>query len=125
MILGVMGGGPVSSPMNAVRQGPLRTVMIPWVMALWVWVGWNALIPDHGRSRNDDALEGAGLSQVADETGLPGRVADPLVFTPVCDGTLGLEPKLSWHLLPIPMDGTQVLTAAPEGACRGRAPPSA
>lgn len=109
--------------MNAARQGPLRNVMIPWVITLVALFGWNAFSPEHVRIRKGDVMEGVGLSQIADEPELPGRVVNPQVFAASCSDSLPLMAGPVWDLVLISSGRPLHLGQMPEGAARGRAPP--
>lgn len=111
--------------MNAARHGPLRNVMIPWIITLVALFGWNAFAVEHGRIRKGDAMEGVGLSQIADEPELPGRVANPQVLAPPCTSSFELKPDAAGTLALISNCRSLQLRLLSEGAVRGRAPPAA
>ncbi|MCU0750614.1 MAG: hypothetical protein MUF13_13815 [Akkermansiaceae bacterium] len=109
--------------MIASRHVPLRKVMIPWVITLVALFGWNALSPEHVRARKGDAMEGVGLSQIADDPELPGRLASPQVFAASCPGSLEINASPMWSLVLVSNCSPSLPACSVAGAVRGRAPP--
>ncbi len=97
--------------------------MIPWVIALVTLFGWNAIAPDHSRSRKDDWATGIERYKLADNDQIPGRAFNPLVFLAPhpSGGTYSLD--LPSMLLRIETRHHQAAFQIREGAIRGRAPP--
>ncbi|MES2924996.1 MAG: hypothetical protein V4819_25800 [Verrucomicrobiota bacterium] len=110
--------------MNSTDNRPVRTALIPWVVALVALLALNALAPDHSLARKSESSKGIGLSQLADSDQAPGRIFNPLLF-----------------LAPAPFAGTGFLNRSSlllysenrrdlplmrclEGAVQGRAPPA-
>lgn len=110
--------------MSADRQRPLRNVMIPWVITLLALFGWNALAPEHARTRKGDGLGGIGLSQIADEPELACRVANPEVFSPPGCDALWMNLSPAWDLVLISKSRPWCMERFPSGKVRGRAPPT-
>lgn len=66
--------------MDSTDPRPLRNALIPWVIALLVLFGWNALAQDHARLRKLDSSDEVGLSALVDAPPTPGRTFNPLLF---------------------------------------------
>jgi hypothetical protein len=123
-----MGSGTIRSPsagtpMSVTENRSLRTVLIPWVIALVTLFGLNAIAPNHARSRKSEPQEGIGLSQPANDAQTSGRVSNPLVFVATTSrDDFKLLNQPSWRL-PIETPTTTPTVRSPKGAVQGRAPP--
>lgn len=109
--------------MNSPENRQLRTVLIPWVIALVALFGVNALIPDQSRSRRSEAPDEIGISQLADNAQTPGRPMHPLVYlTPDFLNQFGFFNSFS-SIHHIETRRQMPVVQSPEGAVQGRAPP--
>lgn len=109
--------------MDSPDHRPLRTAWIPWVIALVVLFGVNALVPDQSRSRRDEASEEIGISQLSDHAQAPGRITHPLVFLiPDFSGKFGFL-SASSSILHIETRRDLPVVQSLDGAVQGRAPP--
>jgi hypothetical protein len=110
--------------MTTADHRPIRTVLIPWVIALVTLVGWHAFMPDQARVRKTGSSGEMELSQLADDAAPLGRIAAPQVFITFrpTDGTSHL--LASSRLVLIENRRDQPAFRSREGAVRGRAPPA-
>ena len=109
--------------MTSSDHRPFRTALIPWVIALVALFGLNALAPIFSITKKSECPEGVGLSQLADDGQIPGRVTSPLVYLdpPAADGTR--FHGIAWVLRRIETRRDHPVAQALGGAIRGRAPP--
>ncbi len=103
---------------------PFRTVLTPWVIAMVTLIGFSALIPDHARARKFESSGELELSQLADDTTLPGRASSSQVFLTSCRQAVTTALCASSQLILIDKRRGQSMFRAKEGAIRGRAPPA-
>lgn len=108
--------------MTPVDHRPVRTVLIPWVIALVTLIGLNALVSDHARIRKSQSSGELELSQLADDLRPLGRVfgGQDVSFPDPADlnGAMG-----SSRFVLVDPCPEQRLLRFENGAIRGRAPP--
>jgi len=100
-----------------------RTALIPWVIALVALFGMNAFVQDHSRIGKGDSADGMGLSQVADDAQILGRVASSQAHLAPSPSTQAGFLGLTSSLLGIEICRIAPAFQAVRGALRGRAPP--
>ena len=102
---------------------PVRTALIPWVIAFVALLGINVVVPDHSRARRNEASDEIGLSQLADNAQPAGRTFNPLVFhAPGSPEWIGfLSPP--WLFLCIEGRRELPTVESSRGTVHGRAPP--
>lgn len=110
--------------MNRSDPRPTRTALIPWVIALVALFGMNAFVQDHSRIGKGDFADGMGLSQVADDAQILGRVASPQAYLAMPPSTKAGFLGLTSSLLGIEICRIAPAFQAARGALRGRAPPA-
>jgi hypothetical protein len=102
---------------------PVRTALIPWVIALVALLGINVLVPDHSRSRRNEASDEIGLSQLPDNALPAGRTSNPLVcHAPGSPEWIGFL-SFPWLFLCIEVRRDLPAVESFRGTVQGRAPP--
>lgn len=110
--------------MNSTDNRPVRTALIPWVVALVALLALNALAPDLSLAKKCESSKATGLSQLADSDQTLGRVSSPLLFiSPAPSAGIGLL-DLSSLLRCSENRRNLPLIRWLEGAVQGRAPPA-
>jgi len=110
--------------MSSSDHRPIRTALIPWVIALVALFGLNALAPIFSITKKSECPEGVGLSQLADDGQIPGRITSPLIYLdpPPTDGARFRG--FAWVLQRIETRRDHPVAQLLGGAIRGRAPPA-
>lgn len=110
--------------MTAPEPRNIRTVLIPWVMALVALFGLNAITTDQFRSRKGEAPEEVGITQLADDASSSGRISNPQIFI-IPEGFHEVWlPQQSCFLPRVEIGAKQPTVAGLRGAVQGRAPPA-
>jgi hypothetical protein len=97
--------------------------MIPWITALAVLLGLNALAPEYSHTKKSESLGGIGLSQLADDAQIPGRITNPLVYLAPTPSDRAGSLGLASLLLCIVTRRDKLALQSLRGNVRGRAPP--
>lgn len=110
--------------MSSSDHRPIRTALIPWVIALVALFGLNALVPIFSITKKSECPEGVRLSQLADDGQIPGRVTSPLVYLEPPPANGARFHGSAWVLRRIETRRDQPVVQTLDGAVRGRAPPA-
>lgn len=96
---------------------------IPWILALTVWLGWNALAPDHLTAAKENPGEGIGLVHQSDDQPATAVQPQPLAgLLPVACG-VGWVWELPSQRLGIEVLRERFTEELHWGGIQGRAPP--
>jgi hypothetical protein len=110
--------------MTTLDHRPIRTALIPWVIALVTLVGWNAFFPEQVRTRKIDSPGEMELSQRVDEAQSKARISSPQVFLAHISTDSIRVSILSSGLVLMEKHGSWPVFRSQEGAIQGRAPPA-
>jgi hypothetical protein len=108
--------------MSASAERPIPTVLTPWVFVLVALIGLNAVTQDYSRARRNDSNGKAGISQPAEIPNSLGNFTSPLVF--LIPHSIHRAAILVSLVLSVELTREEPLSDFPQGAVRGRAPPT-